>query len=158
MMLNVYGIDKDKYASLFERVFRSALDFIGQTEKVEVELGLVSEEEIKEVNLESRGIDSVTDVLSFPALDCEKRAVTQKEFPYDINPESGNIVLGEIIICLKRATEQSEEFGHGLERELGFLLAHGMLHLFGYDHMVEDEEREMRFAQNAILEKIDLTR
>lgn len=158
MILNVYGIQKEDYQELFNKVFRSALDFIGQTDGVEVELGIVSEEEIKAVNSETRNIDSVTDVLSFPTLDGQRTFISASDYPYDVNPESGNIVLGDIIICLKRAQEQSEEYGHSLERELGFLLAHGLLHLFGYDHMTTEDEKEMRLAQNAILDKIGLTR
>lgn len=157
-MINVYGTENKDYIALFEKVFEQTLDFIGQTEDVEVELEIVSEDEIKQINCQTRNIDSVTDVLSFPALDANKTKVSAKKYPSDVNPESGRVVLGEIIICEKRAIEQSKEYGHTIERELGFLCAHGMLHLFGYDHVEEDDEKQMRSAQNEILEKIGLTR
>lgn len=157
-MINVYGTENKDYIALFEKVFEQTLDFIGQSEDVEVELEIVSEDEIKQINCQTRNIDSATDVLSFPALEANKTKVSAKKYPSDVNPESGRVVLGEIIICEKRAIEQSKEYGHSIERELGFLCAHGMLHLFGYDHMEEDDEKQMRSAQNEILEKIGLTR
>ncbi len=157
-MINVYGTENKDYIALFEKVFGQTLDFIGQIEDVEVELEIVSEEEIQEINRQTRDIDRVTDVLSFPALSANKTKISAKKYPSDVNPESGFVVLGEIIICEKRAIEQSQEYGHSIERELGFLCAHGMLHLFGYDHIEEDDEKEMRSAQNEILDKIGLTR
>lgn len=157
-MINIYGTEKKEYIDLFHKVFAQTLEFIGQSEDVEVELGVVSEEEIKEVNRETRSIDSVTDVLSFPTIDAGKKSVSKKQFPFDINHENGLVFLGEIIICEKRAIEQSVEFNHSIERELGFLFAHGMLHLFGYDHIEIDDEIEMRQAQNEIMNKIGLTR
>ena len=157
-MINIYGTKNEKYISLFTKIFESAMSFIGQREDVEVELDIVTEETIKDINKETRDIDRVTDVLSFPTLDAGKKAVKAKDFPCDVNPESGLCHLGEIVICEKRAIEQSQEFGHSIERELGFLCAHGMLHLFGYDHIEIEDEKEMRSAQNEILEKIGLTR
>lgn len=157
-MIKIYGTENEKYINIFETVFQKALAFIGQEEDVEVELSIVSEEEIREINSQTRDINSVTDVLSFPSIDAGKKKVYAGDFPFDINHESGLLSLGEIIICEKRAIEQSVEYGHSVERELGFLCAHGMLHLFGYDHMVEDEEKEMRNAQNQILNSAKLTR
>ena len=157
-MIRIYGTENEKYINIFETVFQKALAFIGQEEDVEVELNVVSEEEIQEINSQTRDINSVTDVLSFPSIDAGKTKVYAKDFPFDINHENGLLSLGEIIICEKRAIEQSVEYGHSIERELGFLCAHGMLHLFGYDHMVEDEEKEMRNAQNEILNSAKLTR
>ncbi len=157
-MVRIYGTENQEFIKIFEDVFKNALEFIGQKEDVDVELSIVSEEEIRSTNLETRGIDSVTDVLSFPTIDATKSAISSRDYPFDVDPESGKIMLGEIMICLKRAIEQSEEYGHGVDRELGFLFAHGMLHLFGYDHVEESDEIEMRSAQGAILEKTGLTR
>ena len=134
------------------------LDMEGCDYEAQVNVILTDNEGIKAVNKECRDIDRETDVLSFPALEANKTKVSAKKYPSDVNPESGRVVLGEIIICEKRAIEQSKEYGHSIERELGFLCAHGMLHLFGYDHMEEDDEKQMRSAQNEILEKIGLTR
>lgn len=157
-MLNLFGTNKKEYVKLFGDVFDSAMAFMGQSEDVEVELEIVTEEEIREINRETRDVDSVTDVLSFPTLDCNRKAVFVKDHPYDVDPQSGKIVLGEIIICMKRAEDQSKEYGHSMERELGFLLAHGLMHLFGYDHLTEEDDKQMRSAQSEILEKIGLTR
>ena len=103
-------------------------------------------EEIRALNAEFRHIDRVTDVLTFPAWEGERL----------LSPPDG--YLGDILICLDRATEQAAEYGHGVPRELGFLAVHGVLHLLGYDHMQPEEERVMREKQTNILEGIGLTR
>lgn len=100
---------------------------------------------IRELNREFRAIDRVTDVLTFPAWEGEVYA-------------SADGYLGDIMICYDRAKEQAEEYGHSLQRELAFLAIHGMLHLFGYDHMNEAEETVMRDKQTKILEGMGLKR
>ena len=107
--------------------------------------------------------DAVTDVLSFPMLDYEpgevpaervQRALEEQE----TDPETGEVVLGDIVICLKRAMEQAEAYGHSLKREMAFLAVHSVLHLLGYDHMVKEEETVMFARQEAILEAAGLPR
>ncbi len=105
---------------------------------------LTTEEEIRSLNARFRSIDRVTDVLTFPAWEGEAR----------LAPPDG--YLGDIAICMKRAAEQAEEYGHPLARELAFLAVHGGLHLLGYDHMQEDEERIMRQKQTEILKEMGL--
>lgn len=107
------------------------------SERGEVSVSLVNNAEIRELNLEYRLIDAPTDVLSFPM---------------------DGYVLGDIVISMEKAVEQAQEYGHGIERELGFLAAHGMLHLLGYDHEDEKEECEMFGAQEEILEAVGLGR
>ena len=105
---------------------------------------LTTEEEIRSLNARFRSIDRVTDVLTFPAWEGEAL----------IAPPDG--YLGDIAICMKRAAEQAEVYGHPLARELAFLAVHGGLHLLGYDHMQEDEERIMRQKQTEILKEMGL--
>jgi len=102
----------------------------------EVSVSLVNNEEIHELNLKYRGIDAPTDVLSFPM---------------------DGYILGDIVISMEKAIEQAKEYGYGIERELGFLVAHGMLHLLGYDHEDKSSEREMFTAQEGILEAVGLS-
>lgn len=100
---------------------------------------------IQELNRDFRHVDRVTDVLTFPAWEGE-------------DPLGGDGYLGDIMICYDRAKEQAEEYGHSLARELAFLTVHGVLHLLGYDHMTEPEEKVMREKQTAILNGMGLQR
>ena len=117
----------------------------------EISLSIVTNDEIHEINRQFRGIDSPTDVLSFPQLTFEEGEEA------DVN-ENGEIVLGDIIISIDRAKEQAEEYGHSLKRELAFLAVHSMLHLMGYDHMEKDEEEDMFRRQKEILIKAGIPR
>lgn len=143
-----FGVTED----LLERLRGLICDSLvseGVSTDIQVGLTFVEKEEIQRLNREHRGIDSVTDVLSFPM--------------YDFNIEKpvfgkGEVCLGDIVICVDRAREQSVEYGHSLERELGFLTVHSMLHLMGYDHMNEEEEKVMFDKQRNILDKAGLKR
>lgn len=135
--------------------------FCGEFESdcnLSAEIVTVDEQEIRRLNKELRGIDSVTDVLSFPSLDGIRGAELKKaDFPYETD-EDGNIFLGSIVICEKRAKEQAEEFGHSYLRELHYLAVHGLWHLLGYDHMTETDKLEMREKEEKILSKLGITR
>lgn len=118
----------------------------------------VTEEEIQTLNRETRNIDKVTDVLSFPTLDGIKgKAIYGKDFPYDID-EEGNLLIGSIVICKQRAKEQAEEYGHTYERELHYLFVHGVMHCLGYDHITDEERAEMREREEKVLAKLGITR
>ena len=108
-------------------------------------------------NLDYRGVDRATDVLSFPFLSLWRG---EKPEPDDTNTDGhGRVMLGEMIISLERAAEQAEEYGHSIERELGFLAVHSTLHLLGYDHELDEEEEIIHFSrQKAILAGMGLTR
>ena len=121
-------------------------------DNVEVSVTLVDDEEIRQLNKDYRGLDSATDVLSF-ALDEEDQA---GEIPFA--NATGLHLLGDIIISVERASEQAGDFGHSLEREIGFLTIHGMLHLLGYDHNETEETKEMRELEEKILQASGLTR
>ena len=123
-----------------------------------VELVFVDGEEIRRLNREMRNTDKVTDVLSFPTLDGIKgQVIKSEEHPYEID-EEGNLLIGSIAVCCDRAREQAEEYGHSYERELHYLLVHGIMHCLGYDHMTDEEKAEMREKEEYILGKLGIVR
>lgn len=125
----------------------------------EVTLTFVDDDEIHTLNRDYRGIDRPTDVLSFAMQDDgteELDIIFEVESEDEADPISG--MLGDIIISAERAVAQSEEYGHSLEREIGFLFVHGFLHLIGYDHQDEESEAVMTAKQEAVLQKAGLTR
>ncbi len=156
-MINLYNTEE--YTSIIERAVNGAFKHFNIDKKqVEIELELLTEEEIQELNRDERGIDEVTDVLSFPSLQEIKFPFDPNDYEDDVNPETDCVILGEIYICLKRAIGQAEEYGHSVERELGFLATHGVLHLLGYDHVEEDDRTEMEELQAVILNSVGITR
>ena len=123
-----------------------------------VELLFVDEEEIRSLNAQTRDVDKVTDVLSFPTLDgIKNQPIYGEDFPYD-QDEEGRLMLGSIVICKQRAKEQAEEYGHSYGRELHYLLVHGVMHCLGHDHMTDEEKTEMRAAEERVLSAIGITR
>lgn len=134
---------------LIEKVVKASLEYESVKSDVEVSFTLTDNQTIHELNLKHRNIDRPTDVLSFPLIDFERESIS------DI---SGTVYLGDIIISIEKALAQAEEYGHSIERELGFLTAHSMLHLLGYDHMVPEEEKVMFKKQEEILNSIGLKR
>ncbi len=123
-----------------------------------VEIVFVDGEEIRRLNRELRNTDKVTDVLSFPALEEIKgQALCGEDYPYEID-EEGQLLLGSIAICCDRAKEQAEEYGHSYERELHYLLVHGIMHCLGYDHVTDEGQAEMREKEEYILGKLGITR
>lgn len=140
----------------FADILRLVAETAGQEElgreDFEVEIILTDGPGIRQVNAEHRGIDSETDVLSFPLWNRN-----EGEEP-EINPENGCIMLGDILISLPRVKEQAEEYGHSARREAAYLCVHGMLHLMGYDHMVEEDKTVMRAREEELLTKMKFTR
>lgn len=122
---------------------------------------ITDNEGIREYNREYRDIDKETDVLSFPNLDFEAPSdfdiPEEREMDY-FDPESGELVLGDVIININRVREQAKEYGHSELREFAFLLAHSMYHLCGYDHMVEEEAKVMEAKQENVLSLLNITR
>ncbi len=116
-------------------------------EPVEISVTFVTPEEIRELNGQYRGKDAVTDVLSFPQFD-----------DWDDLPETGEIALGDVVICMERAREQAEEFGHSLRREALYLFVHSVYHLLGYDHMEEQEKQQMRQKEEAVMAQLGVVR
>ncbi len=155
-MIEVYA---EKYRKELQEVAEAACKKLGVLpEDVDVEINTISREEIQELNREERGIDKVTDVLSFQNLEDISFPFNKDDYPDDINPEDDAVLLGEIFVCVEKAVEQAEEYDHSIEREMSFLCCHGMLHLFGYDHDTEEKEKQMNDLCEEILEGIGQTR
>ncbi len=135
---------------------KTSLTYMEFGTDVEISVMFTDNEEIRELNRLHRNIDKATDVLSFPLFEYDDEGYIIED-ELDTNPE-GDILLGDIVISLEKASAQAEEYGHSFEREIGFLTVHSMLHLFGYDHMTPEEEKEMFGYQTEILEQMGLKR
>lgn len=140
-----------------KKAAKATLSYFDINQKsVDLEIGFLSEEEIKDLNKRARNVDKVTDVLSFPS---EQITIPFNPSDYkELNPETGALMLGEIYICLAKAVSQAAEYGHHLKRELAFLTVHGMLHLLGFDHVKEEEEKIMKAHAESILSSADFNR
>ena len=152
------GIDYEGTARL---VISQVLEEEGCPYEAEVNLLLTSNEEIHRMNREYRDVDRPTDVLSFPMLSYETAGdFSGLEDAYDdnFNPDTGEIMLGDIIISVPKVHEQAKEYGHSDKREYAFLIVHSMLHLFGYDHMTPEEAAFMEQKQRDILEELNILR
>ena len=128
--------------------------------EAEVNLLLTMNEQIHEMNLEFRGIDRPTDVLSFPMNEYEVPGVFDglEEQEDAFHPETGELMLGDIVISKEKVLAQAEEYGHSVEREYAFLIAHSVLHLIGYDHIEEEERMVMETKQREIMKRLDILR
>ena len=153
-IINIYNRQRkfavsDELKDLITKCCMTALECEGFVQPATADVTLVSNKKIREFNKEYRNIDRSTDVLSFPLGDSGE---------YDVDPETGCCLLGDIVISLETAAAQAEEYGHSYEREVGFLTVHSMLHLLGYDHIEEPDGEIMRAHEKIILNKIGLTR
>lgn len=146
---------------IVEDVAAAALNLEKCPYEIELNVLITDNEGIRTFNKEYRDIDKETDVLSFPNVDYEEPAqyskLEENEADY-FNPETGELLLGDIILSADRIQEQANEFGHSLLREFAFLTAHSMLHLLGYDHMVKEEADVMEAKQEEILKTLGITR
>lgn len=144
-----------------KEVIAAALDYEDCPYEVQVNLLLTGNEEIRQMNREFRDIDRPTDVLSFPMLFFQHPSdfsAAEEEEADSFDPESGELMLGDIVISGDKVLEQADAYGHTVKREFAFLIAHSMLHLCGYDHMEPDEAKEMERRQEEILESLQITR
>ena len=137
--------------AVIRRVVSQALASEGFPEEMEVNVLLTDDASIHEINLSEREIDAATDVLSFPMIEYGEPGDTEALEDADIDPETEEMILGDIVISLEHVIAQAEEYNHSQRRELGFLTAHSMLHLMGYDHMTEDMRADMEARQDQIL-------
>lgn len=138
---------KDELYEKIEDIVEEVLDYEGYSDDYDISISFVDNKEIHELNKQFRGVDRATDVLSFPMLSDEFEEVEYEEMS-----------LGDIVVSLERALEQSIEYGHSFEREVCFLVCHSMFHLLGYDHDTEENTREMREKEEAVLTKLNITR
>lgn len=147
--------------TIAENVLEAALDELGCPYEAEVSLTVTTDDEIRVINREQRGIDAPTDVLSFPMTGYERPgdfAFLENEQVDCFHPDSGELMLGDIVISADRVYAQAEEYGHSLLREYAFLITHSILHLVGFDHMEPADADLMEQKQRQILEKLRITR
>ena len=152
---DVPGINEGLRA-LIRKVIRTALAAEGMTLPCEVDVRLTNDSGIHEINREMRGVDNPTDVLSFPVFD-----LSPGELPDEMDADPGTrlIPLGDMVLSMERVTTQAKEYGHSNRRELSYLVVHSVLHLLGYDHLDEGEQKaRMRAREEAILAELGITR
>lgn len=146
------------YEALITKVIHAALEAEGVTVNCEVDVLFTDDEGIHQINLEQRGVDSPTDVLSFPMFTFEPGIPPTGETA-QLDPGSELLPLGDMVLNLDRAREQAVEFGHSVEREFAYLTVHSILHLLGYDHLDDGPmQRQMRGREEAILGQLGITR
>ncbi len=148
------GISENKeYEEIINKVLNECFKNEGLTKlKLYISITLTVPEEIQKINKEYRNIDKPTDVLSFPMFQKEElEELIQSDYPVED-------VLGDIIISIPKVEEQAVEYGHSFERELAYMVVHGFYHLMGYDHMNDNDKKEMRKKEDEILNKLHITR
>lgn len=140
-----------------ESVIREAAEHVGRDkglpEKLDVNVLITSAEEIRAINVQQRGTDSATDVLSFPYYEYSEPGVFEGRMF-----EDGENILGDIIICAEKIKEQAAEYGHSEKRELAFLVVHSMLHLTGYDHVEDEDAAIMRAEEKRFMKELGILR
>ncbi len=148
------------HVEVAKAVINEALETEAFPFEAEVNLTLTDLQSIQEMNQQFRNINRPTDVLSFPMLDLPAPGDFSniEAFCDNFNPDSGEALLGDIVICIPRMIEQANEYGHSVKREYAFLIAHSMLHLMGYDHMEAEDADVMEQKQNAILDHLKISR
>jgi len=152
--VNFLEIDeKIEYIQLTEKVLRQAFE-VEEIDNLNLYINVIltTPDKIKEANKEYRNIDKETDVLSFPMF--EKQEIEKMR----VNGNNIIDILGDIIISIPKVEEQAKEYGHSFERELAYMLIHGFYHLMGYDHMNEEEKKEMRIKEENVLKILNITR
>ena len=135
--------------ALIKNIARLTLIYEQVNPNAIIDVTIVDNDQIQTINKNHRDKDSATDVLSFPMINFEQgEQIPQKE----------NYLLGDIVFSIEKAKSQAKDYNHSIEREMGFFIAHSMLHLLGYDHMTEDDEKRMIQKQEAILQNANLSR
>lgn len=145
-----YEIDEvlsEETLNTFDALFEAFCTFENVPERAIIDLTVVNDAQIREINRDYRNKDSATDVLSFPQYEKEDDLDSEVELLY-----------GDVVISLERAKAQAEEYNHSLKRELCYLFVHSLMHLRGYDHMTEEDKREMRLHEERVLEKVGISR
>ena len=152
----------DELINIINEVCEQSLKAEEMNVPYQISLLFVDNEEIREINRDTRGIDKATDVLSFPMLDYPQNKVFKEVYKdtkfNEIYLDGDELVLGDMVLSLERAKEQSIEYNHSFEREVCYLVVHSILHLLGYDHMCDKDKVKMRKREEEILEKLNITR
>ena len=153
-MAKLYIESLEKRVKL-KKIAKAVYTVLGQTEKLKAELIFSDDEKMQMLNRDTRGVDSVTDVLSYPMIDGHKGQVLKRE-NHMTELDGKYIFLGSIVLCENKIREQAKELGHSEERERTYLIVHGLMHLFGYDHMKDDEKAEMREKEKQALKLLGI--
>ena len=146
--------EKQEYEETIKKVIEQCFKEEGlENSKLYITFTLTTPEEIKKINTEYRNIERATDVLSFPMFEKDEleKKIEEKDFNY---PD----VLGDIVISIEKVEEQAKEYGHSLERELSYMVVHGFYHLMGYDHIKEDDKKQMRQKEEKVLNALNIIR
>ena len=152
---DVEGVS-DRAKALIRKTVRTALASEGVTLACEVDVFVTDDAGIHAINLEQRGVDAATDVLSFPALELQAGEKPRED---DADPGTGLVPLGDMVLSYERVKAQAKEYGHSVSRELAYLVTHSVLHLLGYDHMDEGEQKAlMRAHEERVMEQMELPR
>ena len=155
-MISILGASRSEKVFL-DRVIETALDVMGAKDAT-LDLSFVGRAKIRALNAAYRGVDRVTDVLSFPTIERVTLPLKKEEYPLDLDPDTDKVYLGSIVVCRVKATEQAAEYGHSVERELAYLTVHGILHLLSFDHIEEEDRRSMRAAEERVLAVLGIGR
>ncbi len=144
-----------------DRLVAFVTGYVGCPYEPEISVTLVTKDEIHRLNQEFRQVDSPTDVLSFPMMNYNSPADFRGDAfteSLTLSPETGELLLGDIVLCSDVVREQAKEYGHSEVREFSFLVVHSLLHLFGYDHIEEDERVDMEEKQSDIMKQLQIMR
>ncbi len=150
-------VDTEQYNEIFSEIAAVAFEKLNLSGEAVVEVDFVTKEDMRNLNARTRGIDKVTDVLSYPTLD-EIKSFSEDNYPYDFDTELKAVNIGCIVICGDVAHEQAKEYGHSAERENCYLFTHGLMHLLGYDHIEESDREVMREKEEAVLSAVGINR
>lgn len=155
-MIQSYMASKEEKEYL-AKAYYAVLRNLGLEDWFLIDFSVVGRDVIRSMNLENRGIDRVTDVLSFPSVDI-KFPLRMCDYAADFDPLTGKLFLGDILICRSKVREQAKEYGHSELREFVYLSVHGMLHLLGFDHQTPEQEEDMNEHQSAIMADLGINR
>ena len=140
----------------FNKIVKAVYKTLGQKDKLKAEVVFLSAEEMQELNNQTRKVDRVTDVLSYPSLDgIRGKVLYKKDYPTEV--DEGRLFIGSIALCEQKISEQAQEFGHTTERETTYLTVHGLMHLFGYDHEDEQDKKQMREKEKQALKVLKIS-
>ena len=157
--LVVYCEDEEGKNYPLQTVADAAGKILNQSAPLAIEVAFVGEDEIRALNRDKRGKNAVTDVLSFPYFDgIRRKTIDINDYAGDVDEEDGRLLIGSICVCEKRAKEQAADFGHSVSREVCYLVAHGILHCFGYDHIEKNDEEEMTSLAEKIMSAAGIER
>ena len=157
--LVVYCEDEEGKNYPLQTVADAAGKILNQSAPLAIEVAFVGEDEIRALNRDKRGKDAVTDVLSFPYYEgIRRKTIDINDYAGDVDEEDGRLLMGSICVCEKRAKEQAADFGHSVSREVCYLVAHGILHCFGYDHIEKNDEEEMTVLAEKIMSAAGIER